>query len=164
MKTKPTPIPKDLHFGVVAPGDSTKYVVLMAHGDSDVTARIEGGNGKFSIVDMVRQQVYEVRLSDDEISQLPPKLRNDPRYHVAQERMVKGRSNGITPLMVKSGDELLITVKYHAATAPGFVADSSTLVIEGTNWESVSVPMYGAVGQMIKVHEQRSFPGLQSKQ
>jgi hypothetical protein len=162
MKSKPTLNPKVIHFGVVSHGNSMRDVELRAYSDADMTARIEGGSSKFSIVDIVCQLVREVRLSDDEISQLPPDLQKDSRYHFAQERVVIGNSDGIAPLSVKSGNEVVVTVKYHAVKHPGSVADSSELVIEGTNWETVSVPIHAAVGQVNAVQNDGSIDSLQT--
>jgi hypothetical protein len=88
-----------------------------------------------------------VQLTDDEIAQLPPHLRNDPRFHVSVERRVIGRSDGATPLAVAAGQEVSVDATFQGEDRAGEGVQSATLVLNGAG-NPISVPMSALVGEV----------------
>lgn len=92
---------------------------IAMHDGAIATARIDGGEGKFRIDRVACQIVTEQRLTPEEIAELRPHVRNDPRYHHSIERRPAGSSNGITPLAVDFANEVLVDVLYAAEDLVG---------------------------------------------
>lgn len=136
-----------IDFGAIVPGDAQKSVMFVASSPGNVTARIDGGNGHFRLVNVVCQSVTVVQLTPDEIAQLPPHMQNDPRFHVSVERTVVGTADGSTPLAVGVSQEVSFRAAFQGVDGTGQGVQSATLVIDGSG-TTISVPMSALVGQV----------------
>jgi hypothetical protein len=141
------PEPRVIDFGAVTPGDARKFVLLVASSAANVTARVDGGGGRFRVESVACQAVSERRLTPEEIAQLPPNLRNDPRYWVEVVREITGTSDGVAPLAVEYENEVVVNVVYRAEDVAGQGVHSATIVILGTGWNPISVPASALVAQ-----------------
>ena len=136
-----------IDFGAVTPGDVRKSVLLVATSTASVTARIDGGGGRFRVATVVCQGVSLQQLTPDEIAQLPPHMRKDPRFHVSVERSVVGTSDGVTPLEIQEGQEIAVHVGFRGEDRAGEGVQSATLSINGAGWKNpISVPLSALVG------------------
>jgi hypothetical protein len=137
----------NINFGAVTPGEAAKGVLFVASSDTNVTARIDGGGGRFRILTLVCQAVTLQRLTPDEIAQLPPHMRNDPRFHVSVERTVVDTSDGVTPLAVGKEQEVSVQVAFRGEDRAEEGVHSATLVVIDAG-SPISVPMSALVGQV----------------
>ncbi|MCO1602008.1 hypothetical protein [Desulfosporosinus nitroreducens] len=136
-----------INFGAVIPGEAQKSIMFVASSAANVTARIDGGGDRFRIVTVACQAVSSRQLTPDEIDQLPPHMRNDPRYHVSIERTVIGTSDGVTPLTVGEQQEVVFYVAFRGEDHAAEGGHSATLVIIGAG-SPITVPMSALVGQV----------------
>jgi len=139
--------PGVIDLGAVTPGVVQKFVILVAPTAASVTARIDGGGGRFRLENVVCQEVSVQQLSAEEIEQLPRQIRNDPRHHAGVVTRFVGSSDGIVPLAVQHQNEVIVNVEYRGEDVAGEGVHSATLAITGTGWDPISVPMSALVAQ-----------------
>jgi hypothetical protein len=123
-------------------------VIKAAPGSGPVTARIAGDAAGMSLVNIMAYELIHRRLSEEEIAELPPHMREDARNGKLDEILLeeRGRADGSAPLQVAAGNEIHVNIRFSGPEAGTRPHAAATLVIEGPDW-STAVPLEMVVAE-----------------
>lgn len=135
-----------------SPGEVGSATVKLDRAPSaaNLTASVADGG---SLVRVKRVVVYDLRerpLTDDEIEELPlfpPSFRKNAGKLRIRALVETGRSDGSTPLRVPAGAAVSVELEFSPPAQQPAGLTAATLVVEGTAWELIEVPLYLFVGE-----------------
>jgi hypothetical protein len=141
--------PASINFGVVPPGQttttSTTCAVLSAQ--ANVTAAISNdiSGGALKVVSVL-SFITKTEIQFPDSGDLPSGSK--PVGVKVQVAVQEGQSNGVTPLLVLSGQYIQVNIQF-APTASTPDASTATLLIHGDSWdESVSIPIAATMAEL----------------
>lgn len=118
---------------------------------ANATAFIADGNPLLTL-ELIAFRPFSRPLTAEEIEELPPfppSIRAKARTSgTVVEYEETGRSDGNTPLIVAAGNMLQVRVAFSASTQSVPDTTAATLILEGTSWERVEIPVFLLIGQL----------------
>jgi hypothetical protein len=137
----------------LAPGEATTPFVTIDAAPSGGTliACVLNGGGVIRLDHVITFTSVRRELTEEEINQLPaypPSIREDARRAGFLETVESGRSNGVQPLPVATGQMVQLHLAF-AVPRRGFPnMTEATLVIDSPRWKRTEVPLRLTAGYM----------------
>jgi hypothetical protein len=131
---------------IVTPTEILEPTVIIENvpASGPVTARVEGGAPGIALVGITVYRRFRRAFTEEEILELPPfptSIRENARRLGEMVLEQTGHSDGATPVPVVSGQQIIVGLRF-IGSAPGVAeVSSATLVIEGSSWGPVTVPL-----------------------
>ncbi len=151
----------------LAPGETVLVTFTgTASADPGLIARIEGGQGAFSVISLTAFDHIRVPYSEEELREIRPEsLRRRLEREGKLEPVEAGTVGQDQPLDIPAGAKLEVVVKFAASGGKGSVA-SGTLVLEGLTRTTASLGMVvgsGLAECLVEPRELRAVmaPGFQ---
>jgi LGFP repeat len=163
----PTVNPKNVSFGAVRPGTPVTRGVQVESLPSGalVTVHIDQPGSFFRVlaVTSFRWELQPVDPSELKpihhgVPSAPQRKRKPSKDPGATERVSRqvGESNGITPLAVATGQWFAVQVTASSSTANASM-ETGTLVIQGSTWEEIRIPLSVLFGQIVSTPTPSTF-------
>lgn len=134
------------------PGEilSANLRIAKAPISASVTASIANGDSLIKLKHVIAYELVRRPFTAEEMNELPPfppSIREKARKNGIEEYVEVAQSDGNTPLAVSAGFMVQFYLEFAAPQekAPDFTA--ATLIIEGTTWERVEIPLSLLIGK-----------------
>lgn len=134
----------------VAPGDTLRVSTTLASAPSAARFAPSLRNGE-GFVRVLETQVFQVvtrPYTEEEIRELPPRMREEARRNGrVEERVLFERAEGQSFVAVETGQtvEILLELSVPPQTLEHITA--ATLVVESPAWETVELPVFCVIGR-----------------
>jgi hypothetical protein len=128
------------------PGESrvTYVTIAQAPSSAQVTASISNGGPLVTLKHLVALKSVRRPFTEEEIAELPPfppSIRRNARNQGTTEIQEIARAEDGGPLTVSAGVMVQVAIEFLAPPQAAPPVTVATLVIEGTTWERVEVPL-----------------------
>jgi hypothetical protein len=137
------------------PGDTRAAVIHLSKIPSaaTVTLTLAGAGSLVRVTEMVVSRVFERRLTEEEIQELPPfppSIRENARRNGrVEEHEEVARSSGSGPIAAGPGQVLDIGLEFTAPPQTPEGVTAAQLVIHGTTWTTLELPLFTVVGRAV---------------
>lgn len=139
-----------------APGEThaLEVVIAKAPAGASVTASVVNGGSLVTLKQVVTFERIHRAATEEEIEELPrfpPSTRERFRRSGVEEHVDARSSDGRTPPTVAAGFLVQFHLEFSATQQQAPEVTAATLVIEGSTWERVEIPVFFLIGTATSV-------------